>query len=148
MKKVTLNSFLCILVSLLVSCNVNNNVTTSNINFNPSTNPTSEKDNESIIKKWDISLRGEGSVLAELENKNNQYKLIISGTGKMKTFSSENNVPFKDYLPLLNEIEILQGVTNLSSYVLSNINLEYVYLPNSITEVEDFATNGSVSLLT
>ena len=148
MKKVTLNSFLCILVSLLVSCNVNNNVTTSNINFNPSTNPTSEKDNESIIKKWDISLRGEGSVLAELESKNNQYRLIISGTGKMKTFSSENNVPFKDYLPLLNEIEILEGVTNLSSYVLSNINLEYIYLPNSITEVEDFATNGSVFLLT
>lgn len=150
MKKISIKNILPLILffSLLNSCRSNNDITSNISTSNNSSTNLPSTSSSLTTKKWDISLRGEGSVVAEIQSLNNQYKLIIRGTGKMKTFSSEKNVPFIDYLPFINEIEILEGITNLSSYVLSNINLEYVYLPSSINEVEDFAAPNNVSLLT
>nr|MCR4653469.1 leucine-rich repeat domain-containing protein [Eubacterium sp.] len=80
-----------------------------------------------------------------------KYKLIISGTGKMKDY-----VYNRDSLPTqienelddgyISEVEIQEGVLNVSSCAFKDSEVEEVLLPEGITEISVVAFSNCKSL--
>ena len=63
-------------------------------------------------------------------------KLIISGTGNMKNYSSTNQ-PWHSYKDIITAIEVEEGITNISSYAFYKcVNAETIDLPSTITIIE------------
>lgn len=67
------------------------------------------------------------------------YKLVISGVGEMDAYSSGNQ-PWADYKDKITSLEIMDGVTNVSTYALYGCTkLSSFTLPESITTIGNSA---------
>lgn len=73
---------------------------------------------------------------------------MITGSGKMKSYLGENKVPWSDYLSSINEVVIGEGVTNIGDGALLGINVDYIYLADSITSIGENPANADTALLT
>lgn len=86
------------------------------------------------VKEWDVSKTGEsGAITATLYQKeehtllNPAYKLIISGNGEMKEFTSTTDCPWQAYAEYIEDIEIRSSITNVSGVAFKGLeNLETV----------------------
>ena len=143
MKKSILLKLLC-LSSLLgvVSCGGDNS------SPKPSSQTPSSSINLNDQLKWDISFDASNKVFAELVEYDDNYQLMITGSGKMKSYLGENKVPWSDYLSSINEVIIGEGVTNIGDGALLGINVDYIYLADSITSIGENPANANTALLT
>ena len=100
---------------------------------------------------WDVSKRGDGSVIAKwtLENRT----LTISGTGEMKdwNFDSKEDWHKTQYTNAIEKAIVNEGITNVGGYAFSGFfsgcsNLESINIPESVTSIEDYAFRGCSSL--
>ncbi len=112
---------------------------------------------ETIISQWDISASSEDSVTATLYG---DGRLVISGTGKMKTSVNEEWDTYKEEIKSLivqdgvenitssafkecsnlESVELSENITSIPNYVFSDCsNLVSIGLPESITYMGDFA---------
>ena len=138
MNKILLNILNLSLALGIVACGRGNNSSSPTSSSSPSNNDA---------KKWDISLNSNDNVFAELVEYDNNYELVISGQGKMKSYKNKNDVPWISYVNSIESVLIGNGITNVGSNVFSDIDLEYIYLPDSIVDVEDNAANEETALL-
>ena len=82
---------------------------------------------------WDISENGDGSVVATLLD---DGILIISGTGKMKDWSTSDSRDWYAIKDKVNHVIIEEGVANISKYAFDSWkNLISIKIPNSVTEI-------------
>ncbi len=99
----------------------------NNISYKIGTMPTD-------MGPWDISEDGNNSVTATLYE---DGKLSITGTGKMKNWSSSSNVPWKDKRSQITSIEISNSVTSIGSSAFYNCSsLTTISIPNSVTSID------------
>ena len=101
---------------------------------------------ENSGNKWDISKKGDGSVIAELSD---DGTLTISGSGEMKDWNynattdwhtDENKVKVK-------EVIIKNGITNIGEYAFYKCSsLTNITIPKGVTSIEAHAFNGCSSL--
>lgn len=138
MNKILLNILNLSFALGLVACGGGNNSSSPTSSSSPSNNDA---------KKWDVSLNSNDNVFAELVEYDNNYELVISGQGKMKSYKNKNDVPWINYVNSIESVLIGNGITNVGSNVFSDIDLEYIYLPDSIVDVEDNAANEETALL-
>lgn len=94
---------------------------------------------ETIIDSWDISASNSDNVSAVLYG---DGKLVISGTGKMKSWNFLNNLRadwFEQKDNILT-IEIQNGVKNIgSSAFYKCTNVSTIQLPNSVENIESYS---------
>ena len=101
-------------------------------------------------KSWDISINGDGTILAKWNI--NDRTLTISGTGKMKDLdlsSIENWHNWHDtpYTNLIEKVVIENGVTNIGRYAFYNCDyLESITIPEGVTSIGRNAFYGCSSL--
>lgn len=68
------------------------------------------------------------------------YKLTLSGSGEMKTFTSIARIPWINYSETITSISISEGITSISNYAFYNCaSLPAITLPVSITTIGDYA---------
>ena len=95
--------------------------------------------------KWKlVDAEGNDADLADVEAGN--CKLVIYGTGAMKSFNRED-APWIGYNGIVSEIIIEDGVTNISDSALVNMNGYDLTLGNSITSINTFAMDYTVTSL-
>ena len=80
----------------------------------------SKLENSVLIEVYDISATTKDNVMASLYKVDDNYTLIISGTGNMKDFSKSSDVPWSSYCGpysrQLTKVVIEEGVLNVGSY--------------------------------
>lgn len=92
---------------------------------------------------WDVSENGDRSVTAILSDNGT---LTISGTGKMKNYSTNESSPWHESSKV-REVIIKSGVTNIGTYAFRYCkNLTDVWIYNGITEIGNFAFYGCAKL--
>ncbi len=68
------------------------------------------------------------------------YKLTLSGSGEMKTFTSIARIPWINYSETITSILISEGITSISNYAFYNCaSLPSVTLPDSLASIGDYA---------
>ena len=93
---------------------------------------------------WDISPVGSSTVTAwavleQDANDMDKYKLIITGTGAMRDFTT-TSVPWLGYRHLIATVDIQEGITNLGDNVMYNFeSLTDLTTPSTITSIGDHA---------
>ncbi len=97
---------------------------------------------QSAIMQWDVSINGDGSVMAyAYAHMDGTYLLEIVGNGPTKNYGSS---PF--YYSLsgkIDDIRIADGVTSVGSYLFSNIGIQgSIQIPDSVTAIGDYAFYG------
>lgn len=137
MKKTILNILNFSFILGLVACGGSDS---SKSQISTSSNP--QEDN-----KWNISLSGNDNVYAEIIEYEDDLELLITGSGKMKSYKDRVNVPWAKYADSINSVLIGSGITNVGSNVFYDINLEYIYLPDTVKDVEDNAAKETTALL-
>ena len=126
------------------------------------------------VEEWDVSYSAEDSVkagLIEQSNKPGYYTLNIYGTGRMKNWSSESQVPwYSSYRTKITKLIIEEGVTYVGKHSFNGCTalteatipagvttigyaafedctgLKKIVLPESVTGIDGYAFNGCVSL--
>ena len=103
------------------------------------------------VAEWDISKTENDSVTANLyndENNSGYYTLIISGTGNMKSWNSQLDVPWSSYRGKIKSAKIDSGVTGtLGSYAFYECAaLKSIIIPNGITSIGERSFNDCTSL--
>jgi len=74
-------------------------------------------------------------------------ELIISGSGLMNSYSSENEVPWYSYRSSIKNIIIGSGVTNIGARAFSRCsNIPSVSIPSSVTSIGTYAFDSCSSL--
>ena len=76
--------------------------------------------------------------------------IFITGSGEMYDYSSDNPVPWSDYLDSILSVEIRNGVTSIGSMAFSGCKkLSSVSFPDSLTTVRDeaFSKSGLISIV-
>jgi len=158
MKKTKIYIFLSFLSTLnIISCSsdTKSDDLSSNSILN-SSNITSSQDKINSITsssskietiQWDISINENGAIIAELAEFNDGYELLIFGNGDMKSYSENELLPWNKYLSKISNVLIGSGITNLGSGVLKGLNLEYIYLPETITYINANAADDNTALL-
>lgn len=76
-----------------------------------------------VLDEWDINEDSNSTVKAILYH---DGTLKISGSGKMKDFSSPQDVPWYSYLNVINSLVIEYGVTKIGAYSFKNMNITSV----------------------
>ena len=80
---------------------------------------------------------------------NDEGVLTISGTGKMKNYSSDSNQPWASYRDQITSVEFPDGLTTIGNYAFRLAeNLTEVTLPDSVVSIGDHAFNRCYALET
>ena len=101
-------------------------------------------------KSWDISVNGDGSIVAKWTAEDRTLR--ISGSGSMRdwTTSSGSSMSWQDTL-YANEIEkvvIEKGITNIGDHAFDYCtDLESITIPEGITSIGSFAFSGCSNLV-
>ena len=94
---------------------------------------------------WDISENEDGSVVATLSD---DGILIISGTGKMKDWESNNTIDWYEIKDEVNSVIIEEGVTSIGEYAFFRCtNLTSIEIPNSVMSIGERAFYECTSLI-
>lgn len=89
-----------------------------------------------VVRAWDISERENREIYAFLKEEN---ELIITGTGKTKTYQ-ETNSPYQFYKEEIEIVRIDEGITILGDHVLSSMkNVAEIYFPSTLREIMEDA---------
>lgn len=94
-------------------------------------------------KEFDISLMQDKSVLAKTTKVGNDYHLVISGTGEVKSFTSKQNVPWNAISKKITSVTINEGIENIGNYYFYSLTLDHYFIPSSVIEVEEYSFNDS-----
>lgn len=100
-----------------------------------------------IARGWDISATGDGSVWAFLDEIEGGYRLRVTGTGTMKSYSSPVAVPWSDYNSEIIELVLEEGLKNAGLHAFMSLNITKLELPSSLEKIEMLAF-GHCTLLT
>ena len=74
-------------------------------------------------------------------------KLTIGGSGNMPNFSSSSDQPWASIRSEITEVEILDGVTSIGSYVFSSCTgLQSITIPDGVTSIGSYAFSGCTGL--
>ncbi len=110
----------------VITAKVDSVEATCTVTVNPATLTETFADNEDM--SWSLTPEG---------------VLTISGQGVMPTFTS--GVPWANYRNAINAIVIEEGVTTISASAFSNINMESVQFPTTLTSIGMAAFSNSRS---
>ena len=102
--------------------------------------------NMKVIKSWDISGNNEEKIQAVLYANG---ILKISGSGNMKDFSYELDVPWynEEFNDKITKIEIQGDLKNIGSYAFFGCsNLEEITIPKTVKEIGEYAFEDCSSL--
>lgn len=92
-------------------------------------------------KSFDISVKQDKSVIATTTKVGNDYQLVLSGTGEVKSFTSKQNVPWNAISKKIVSVNIDEGIENIGDYYFYSLTLDHYFLPSSIIEVEEHSFN-------
>ncbi len=85
---------------------------------------------------YDVSFKGDGSVIATLTKIDNGFNLSVSGNGRTKTFSEEKEVPWYAISKRITKVDINEGITVIGNYMFYSLTSVTGYmLPSSITAI-------------
>ncbi len=88
------------------------------------------------LKRWNIGATAGSGIIADLQPSDNNYVLLISGSGKMLDWAAEYAVPWNSYADQIVGIEISDGITNIGNYAFSDLNnVVTVSLPAKLTKI-------------
>ena len=90
---------------------------------------------------WDIGSPNAEDVIATISGTSPNYTLTINGTGAMKDFTSENDVPWYSIKSNITTLVINEGVTTIgicAFYSCSGLT-GALTIPNSVTTIGDDA---------
>ena len=111
----------CLALSLLTSCG----------GTPDSKDSTSNKDDG-----WNISFDASSNVTAKLENRSDgNYKLVISGQGKIKDFTNASDAPYYSARKKIVSISIGDKVTYVGRNAFKECAISSVILPSAVTEI-------------
>ena len=79
---------------------------------------------------------------------NDNYRLVIEGTGDMDSYASDDDVPWKDFAPGITEIGIAEGITAIGSYAFSGCGITSVDVPDSVRSIGEYAFGNCGGLTT
>lgn len=75
--------------------------------------------------------------------------LLITGSGNMYSYESDDKTPWYSYQDKIKTIDIQSGVTNIGNHAFDGcVYVANVTIPNSISKIGDFAFNGCDALTT
>ena len=93
---------------------------------------------------WDVSKNGDGSVIATLSA---DGTFTVSGNGKMKNYSSSNNIEYYSKKDEIKKVIINEGVTSIGTQAFYKCtSLSSIKIPNSVISIENNAFLGCTSL--
>ena len=69
--------------------------------------------------------------------------LLISGTGAMKDYAYENEVPWRDKKHNIQTVTIFYGVTSIGNQAFSGLGYISITIPNSVTSIGSYAFYAS-----
>ncbi len=96
------------------------------------------------ILTWDISEGEDGSVNAILDS---DGVLTITGTGKMKNWTTYKNVPWYKYTSYIKTVVIEEGVTNVGSYAFYLCQyMESIILAEGITNIGSYSFTNCATI--
>ena len=76
---------------------------------------------DEVVGSWDVSENGDESVTATLYG---DGKMVISGTGNMKNYTSSSDIPYYSNIADIQTVEIQNGVTRICDYKTLNVKPE------------------------
>ena len=97
-------------------------------------------------RTYDISKNQDGSVVAISSLNNNYYKLEITGIGPALSYAKKELTPWNPISKRVNEVKINEGIENIGDYYFYSIALDYIFLPESVTKVEEHSFNSNTVL--
>ena len=99
-------------------------------------------------RTYDISLAQDKSVIATSKLENNYYSITITGTGEALSYSKKELVPWNPISKRVNKVTINNGINNIGDYYFYSINLDYIILPESVSQVEEHSFGVSTIIYT
>jgi len=91
----------------------------------------------------DPSVNGGQNVTYEVSDSQHHYNLIIRGSGPMRDYSSENDLPWKDYVTIYESpttaIFIEGDITHVGAYTFWHCMTEDFKIPASVTSIGKLA---------
>ncbi|MCR5742004.1 MAG: leucine-rich repeat domain-containing protein [Gammaproteobacteria bacterium] len=88
---------------------------------------------------FDISLSSDNSLTAQTKKVGNEYSLTISGSGASKNFEASSKVPWNVLSKKISSVSINEGITVIGSNLFTSLSLDYYFIPNTVTKIEDNA---------
>lgn len=96
-------------------------------------------------RKFDISVKNDGSLICTSTKENNYYQLTISGSGASKDYEKKEAVPWNPIVKKVNKVTINEGITNIGDYFFNSLTLDSYVLPKTVLSVGEHSFNkGSV----
>ena len=99
-------------------------------------------------RTYDISLNQDRSVIATSKLEDNYYSITISGSGSAISYTKKELVPWNPISKRVNKVTIENGISNIGDYYFYTINLDYIILPESVSQVEEHSFNASTIIYT
>ena len=74
-------------------------------------------------------------------------KLKISGSGSMNAFASADDVPWKQYKKLVQQVVLTESLTSISAYAFADFkSIKTITIPDSVQSIGEYALNNCESL--
>ena len=95
---------------------------------------------------FDISYNNDESVLATITQSGYNYELEISGSGKVKSYNSKDEVPWNVISKRIVKVTIKEGITNIGDYYFYSIPIDSYIIPSSVKSIEVNSFNSSAEI--
>jgi hypothetical protein len=96
---------------------------------------------------WQIGNPNLADVVATLSgDANGDTLLTITGSGKMKSWSNTNNVPWNLSRTNIKYLDIGENITNIGAFAFENFRINSAVIPHSVTDIERNAFYGCVDM--
>ena len=103
----------------------------------------------SFVGDFDISAKGDKSVIAKVEKVKGGYNMTISGSGRTMAYESEEEVPWYTISKRIHGLSIQDGVQTIGNNLLASLEkVSQVVLPNSLVAIGRNGVNPELKLLT
>ena len=99
-------------------------------------------------REYDISLAGDGRLIAISTLNGPNYRLEITGNGEAVSYDRKELVPWNPITKRVNEVKVNDGITNIGDYYFYSIPLDYIILPASVNEVKEHSFNSVTTVYT
>ena len=118
--------------------------TTNMESVDNATNIRTQSEEVTVVAKWDVSKNQDDSVIAVLTT---DGTLTISGTGNMKNYYHDNEIPYYNDKESIKKVIIEEGVTSIGYMAFNSCSsLTSVEIPEGVTSIGYGAFDGCSSL--